>query len=220
MATKKATYGKVAPKAAKGTGLRAAQNYLGLVQNAQGAWVRPNAKQASGLLAKMAGNLGYQTDPAYPASTPFANQRGQRLGTFEQSTGIFTLAGRAPGAGPARGVKTQTRKRRGGAAGKGLNEPLERVAEPYAESDLATTAYVRTQGKAYAAGRAAGQSLAGQTGAAGKKPAAKKKGRVKKGLLKTRGHRQQSGVKPAFHISKSGKVVPNKGGRKARPKTK
>jgi len=93
-------------------------------------------------------------------------------------------------------------------------------SSPYAEADISTTGYIRAQGKAYAAGRGGGASLAGTTGKAGEKKPAKKKpggaggGRKRKGLLKVRGHRQVSGVKPGFHISKSGKVVVNKGKKK------
>ena len=160
---------------------------------------------------------GYQgVSQPLPVGTP----TGNRLGYV--NNGVFSFAGRAPGAGPTRGApkmgQRKGRKQRG-AAGAGLDQALA-ASSPYAEADLATTAYVRQQGKAYAAGRAAGSSLAGQTGKAGAAVAKKKAagGRKKKGLLKTRGHRQQSGVAPKFHINKQGKVVANKGGRKAKGK--
>lgn len=216
---------KTTPRAKPTPGLEAAQKALGLIKNSQGAWVKPNAAQAADYMARVVQRGGYANDPSYPStSTPFGTKSGVRIGTYDQSTGVFSLAGRAPGAGPKKGLgaKAQTRKRRGkgaaGTAGGGLDEPL--AQSPYAENDLSTTSYLRTQGKAYAAGREGmAGSRAGAT-SAGEEAKPRTKTRKKKGLLKTRGQRQKSGVKPAFHINKQGKVVPNKGGRKARPKTK
>jgi hypothetical protein len=186
----------VARKAKPGTGLAAAQKYLGLVQNAKGQWVRPGAGLASRTLSTVTQKAGYSVVPGQEAITPFSSPRGQHLGTYSQATGKFTLAGgKAAGGRKAAGA----RKRRGkGAGGTAAVEQLgaEPVASnPFAEADVAATSLLRTQGKAFAAGRAAyaGTALGATRGPKatekaevagkkkGKKGKAKPKARTRKG---------------------------------------
>jgi hypothetical protein len=98
---------------------------------------------------------------------------------------------------------------------------------PYAEADVATTSYLRAQGKAYAQGKVSGGAYsAGGTAspegdssvvedAAGGGGAKKKTTGKQRKNLKVRGKRKESGVRAGSHIAKSGKVVANRGGKKA-----
>jgi hypothetical protein len=141
-------------------------------------------------------NAGYSVVPGQEAITPFANRQGQRIGTYSQATGKFTLAGGKAAGGKAAGA----RKRRGkGAGGTAAVEQLGAApvaSNPFAEADVAATSLLRTQGKAFAAGRAAyaGTALGATRGpkvtekaeVAGKKKGKKGKAKPKRTVRKGR----------------------------------
>jgi hypothetical protein len=187
---------KGAPKAKTGTGLSAAQHYLGLVQNAQGQWVRPGAALATKTMQTITENLGYQpggtgTGRGTPLATP---KTGQRLGFVNSATGQFSLAGG--------GRKTKATRGRSGAghgaamAGVTADSIASTSAPPFAEADIAQTSLLGAQGKAYAAGRqGTSGTLLGATSKpvmpeakAGQKRGGKKRGRKGKGKAKGRKH--------------------------------
>jgi hypothetical protein len=186
--TSKTGFGKSAPKAQTGTGLAAAQHYLGMVQNAKGNWVRPGAALATKTLESKLGQY-VPTDPSYgPVST--SNKRGELMGSF--LGGQLTLAGG--------GRKTKTTRGRSGAghgasmAGVTADSIASTSAPPFAEADIAQTSLLGAQGKAYAAGRqGTSGTLLGATSKpvmpeAKEKRGGKKRGRKGKGKAKGRKH--------------------------------
>jgi hypothetical protein len=172
---------KGAPKAKPGTSLSTAQKYLGLVQNAQGQWVRPGAGLATKTLQASVENMGYTGGGVTGTRVPIGTPRGDRLGYVDNATGSFSLAG-----GKAGGSKAGTRKRRGKSAG-GMAAPVTTTpvaSNPFAEADVAATSLLRTQGKAFAAGRSAfaGTALGATRGPkAAEETKGKTKGKGKKG---------------------------------------
>jgi len=174
----------MAKRAKAGTGLRAAQQYLGLVKNAQGQWVRPGAGLATKTLQTVAENMGYQGGEGGFGATPLANLRGERLGTVSGATGQLTLAGGRKATSKRKGATGRHARSMAGATAQSLTATTSPL---FAEADIATTGYVRAQGKAYAAGRGTNAgTLAGQAGGGETiEPTKSKRGRRRKGMLKT-----------------------------------
>lgn len=83
----------MAKKAKAGTGLAAAQKYLGLVQNARGNWVRPGKSLATKTLRTITENMGYQAGGLSGRTPLAAPKTGNRLGFVSNTTGQFSLAG-------------------------------------------------------------------------------------------------------------------------------
>jgi hypothetical protein len=184
---------KGAPKAKPGTGLSAAQKYLGLVQNAQGQWVRPGQGLATKTLQAVTDKLGYTGGGVAGTSVPIGTPKsGKLLGYVDNATGQFGLAGG--------GRKTKATRGRSGAghgasmAGVTADSIASTSAPPFAEADIAQTSLLGAQGKAYAAGRqGTSGTLLGATSKpvmpeAEKKRGGKKRGRKGKGKAKGRKH--------------------------------
>jgi hypothetical protein len=180
----------VAKKAKAGTGLSAAQKYLGLVKNAQGQWVRPGAGLATKTLQGVAEKMGYQGNAAGFGQTPLASPSGNRLGYVSGATGQFSLAG------GGKGRTAATKKHATTMAGITTDSIASTSKLPFAEADIASTSLLGAQGKAYAAGRqGTSGTLLGATSKpvmpeakAGQKRGGKKRGRKGKGKAKGRKH--------------------------------
>jgi hypothetical protein len=108
-------------------------------------------------------------------NTPYANLRGERLGTYNQISGQFTLAG---GKG-----RPAAMKKHAATMGGITSDSIAQTSSPlFAENDIAQTSLLGTQGKAYAVGR---QGISGTLLGATSKPtmpeAEKKRGGGKRG---------------------------------------
>jgi hypothetical protein len=179
---------KGAPKAKPGTGLSAAQKYLGLVQNAQGQWVRPGQGLATKTLQAVTDKMGYTAGGVAGTRVPIGTPKsGNLLGYVDNATGQFGLAGG--------GRKTKTTRGRSGAGHSAsmagvTADSIASTSAPYAEADIAQTSLLGAQGKAYAAGR---QGTSGSLLGATSKPvlpeakAGQKRGR--KGKAKAKGRK-------------------------------
>jgi hypothetical protein len=215
--------------------MKSAQRGMGLIQQADGSYKKVTQADVQG----MADRLGQGADQT--AATPY-NVGGARW-MFGQGGAVFTgqrsdAAARNPGAAYnapeseqtpyLTGEKAHAKARGQGAqlGGTAVGAGRTLADAPYAEADVATTSYLRAQGKAYAQGKVGGGAYsAGGTGtpdesavvedAAGGGGAKKKKTKKQKANLKVRGKRKESGVKAGSHINKAGKAVANKGGKKA-----
>jgi hypothetical protein len=173
----------VAKKAKPGTGLAAAQKYLGLTQNAQGKFVRPGAGLATKVIQNKLGQY-VPTDPGF-GTVSTSNKRGELMGSF--TGGQFTLAGGKgrPAARKTRGVT------KGGIAPSSITSDLAGLA-PFAEADIAQTSLLGAQGKAYAAGR---QGASGTLLGATSKPTMPGEEPGAKGRHKRRGKGKAKGRK-------------------------
>jgi hypothetical protein len=143
--------------------------------------------------------------------TPFS-YNGKRIGTAGAQGWTSTLGKGGKGKG---GGKKGGKGKKGGGGAAAEESPLFAPAGSYAEADIATTANIRAQGKAYALGAAGGLSARGQTGTPKKgkeeETATKKKGKRAKGMKRGKGGGRP---KPGTHINKQGRIVKNSGKKK------
>lgn len=199
--------------------VRALRKELGLVKNAKGKWSNTAKAYANYWTTMMTdpNNPNYRPPGGY-GKTPFSvpGRPNMRMGFWNDTTNSFSLVGGGKGKGGKGGGKKGGGKKKGGGAAE--ESPLFAPAgAPYAEADIATTANIRAQGKAYALGAAGGLSARGQTGTPKKgkeeETATKKKGKRAKGMKRGKGGGRP---KPGFHINKKGRIVKNSGKRKGK----
>jgi hypothetical protein len=223
---------------------RSVQNQYGLVKQEDGSFKRPTMDWFTAQMETAGYGPQFQALSTNEAGTPvsiggarwmmgknglqFTGQASDLAGgnAYTDENQVAYVAGKHPSA--KRGRKAGGKKT-GAQRSEGVVSPLAgeggTAANPYAEADVATTSYLRAQGKAYAAGKVGGGAYSkGGTGtpddsavvedAAGG-GGGKKKTKKQKANLKVRGKRKESGVRAGSHIAKSGKVVANRGGKKA-----